>query len=70
MKRIDRDLQLTNELLQNQVQSLERQIGSKVIELQQHQENIQRQHHNYSSLIRQTDYDLKRKDEIIKRLEA
>lgn len=52
------------------MQSLERQIGSKVIELQQHYETIERQHHNYSSLLKQTDYDIKRKDETIKRLEA
>ena len=52
LKRADRDLQLTNELLQNQVQSLERQVGAKVIELRQHNETIQRQHFNYSSLLK------------------
>ena len=62
LKGKDRDQSLKIELLTNQVQSNERQLSSKVAELQQSSETISKQHTSYSKLLKETDQQGRERD--------
>ena len=70
LRESERETTLKLELATNAMQSVERQLQVKQTELKQAFENIEKGHQNYSALLRQTEYDLTKKDEVIKDLQG